>query len=46
LLHRSADAPLEKIGQEHGVSTAQLASAWVLPRGPDIVPLIGTKRNA
>jgi aryl-alcohol dehydrogenase-like predicted oxidoreductase len=38
-------AALEKIGQEHGVSTAELAFAWVLSRGPDIVPLIGTKRR-
>jgi aryl-alcohol dehydrogenase-like predicted oxidoreductase len=38
-------AALEKIAQEHGVSTAQLAFAWVLSRGADIVPLIGTKRR-
>ena len=38
-------AALEKIAQEHGVSTAQLAIAWVLSRGTDIVPLIGTKRR-
>ena len=46
-LERNLDllAALEKIGQEHGVSTAQLAFAWVLSRGPDIVPLIGTKRR-
>jgi aryl-alcohol dehydrogenase-like predicted oxidoreductase len=36
---------LEKIAQEHGVTTAQLAIAWVLSRGSDIVPLIGTKRR-
>jgi len=28
-----------------GVSTAQLAIAWVLSRGNDIIPLIGTKRR-
>jgi len=46
-LERNLDllAALEKIGQEHGVSTAQLSFAWVLSRGPDIVPLIGTKRR-
>jgi aryl-alcohol dehydrogenase-like predicted oxidoreductase len=46
-LERNLDllAALEKIGQEHGVSTAELAFAWVLSRGPDIVPLIGTKRR-
>jgi aryl-alcohol dehydrogenase-like predicted oxidoreductase len=38
-------AALEKIAQEHGVSTAQLAIAWALSRGTDIVPLIGTKRR-
>jgi aryl-alcohol dehydrogenase-like predicted oxidoreductase len=38
-------AELEKIAQSHGVTTAQLAIAWVLSRGSDIVPLIGTKRR-
>jgi aryl-alcohol dehydrogenase-like predicted oxidoreductase len=38
-------AELEKIAQQHGVTTAQLAIAWVLSRGTDIVPLIGTKRR-
>jgi aryl-alcohol dehydrogenase-like predicted oxidoreductase len=38
-------AALEKIAQEHGVTTAQLAIAWVLSRGPDIIPLVGTKRR-
>jgi aryl-alcohol dehydrogenase-like predicted oxidoreductase len=38
-------AELEKIAQSHGVTTAQLAIAWVLSRGTDIVPLIGTKRR-
>jgi aryl-alcohol dehydrogenase-like predicted oxidoreductase len=46
-LERNLDllAALEKIAQEHRVSTAQLAFAWVLSRGTDIVPLIGTKRR-
>ena len=46
-LERNLDllAALEKIAQDHGVSTAQLAIAWVLSRGTDIVPLIGTKRR-
>jgi aryl-alcohol dehydrogenase-like predicted oxidoreductase len=46
-LERNLDllAAVEKIGQEHGLSTAQLAFAWVLSRGADIVPLIGTKRR-
>jgi aryl-alcohol dehydrogenase-like predicted oxidoreductase len=46
-LERNLDllAELEKIAQSHGVTTAQLAIAWVLSRGSDIVPLIGTKRR-
>jgi pyridoxine 4-dehydrogenase len=36
---------LEKIAQDRGVTTAQLAIAWVLARGADIIPLIGTKRR-
>ena len=38
-------AALEQLAASHGVSTAQLAVAWVLSRGRDIVPLIGTKRR-
>jgi aryl-alcohol dehydrogenase-like predicted oxidoreductase len=38
-------AALEKIAQSRGATTAQLAMAWVASRGPDIVPLIGTKRR-
>ncbi len=37
---------LEKIARERGVTPAQLAIAWVLAQGTDIVPLIGTKRRA
>jgi aryl-alcohol dehydrogenase-like predicted oxidoreductase len=37
---------LEKIAQARGVTTAQLAIAWVLAQGSDIVPLIGTKRRS
>jgi aryl-alcohol dehydrogenase-like predicted oxidoreductase len=46
-LERNLDllAALEKIAQSHGVTTAQLAIAWVRSRGADIVPLIGTKRR-
>jgi aryl-alcohol dehydrogenase-like predicted oxidoreductase len=46
-LERNLDllAELEKIGEAHGVTAAQLAIAWVLSRGRDIVPLIGTKRR-
>jgi len=38
-------AALEEIAVSHGVTTAQLAIAWVVSRGRDIVPLIGTKRR-
>jgi aryl-alcohol dehydrogenase-like predicted oxidoreductase len=36
---------LEAIAETHEVSAAQLAIAWVASRGPDIIPLIGTKRQ-
>jgi aryl-alcohol dehydrogenase-like predicted oxidoreductase len=36
---------LERIAQDRGATTAQLAFAWVLSRGSDIIPLIGTKRR-
>lgn len=36
---------LEKIARDLGATTAQLAFAWVLSRGEDIIPLIGTKRR-
>jgi aryl-alcohol dehydrogenase-like predicted oxidoreductase len=38
-------AALEQIAEARGVSTAQLAIAWVASRGADIIPLIGTKRR-
>jgi aryl-alcohol dehydrogenase-like predicted oxidoreductase len=41
----SLHAALEAIAVSHGMTTAQLAIAWVLSRGSDIVPLIGTKRQ-
>jgi len=46
-LQRNLDllTELEKIALAHGVTTAQLAIAWVLYRGSDIVPLLGTKRR-
>jgi aryl-alcohol dehydrogenase-like predicted oxidoreductase len=36
---------LEMIAEQRGVSTAQLAIAWVAAQGEDIIPLIGTKRR-
>jgi aryl-alcohol dehydrogenase-like predicted oxidoreductase len=38
-------AALERIAADRGATTAQLAIGWVLARGADIVPLIGTKRR-
>ena len=35
---------IEKIAQEKGVKPSQLALAWVLAQGKDIVPIPGTKR--
>ena len=34
---------LRALAGEKGVSTAQLAIAWVMAQGPDIVPLIGAR---
>ena len=42
--HKLVEA-LAGFAAEHGTSAAQVAIAWVLARGPDIVPLIGTKRR-
>ncbi|GAA3815556.1 aldo/keto reductase [Streptomyces phyllanthi] len=36
---------LRKIAEQKGVSVAQIAIAWVLSRGDDIVPLIGARRR-
>jgi aryl-alcohol dehydrogenase-like predicted oxidoreductase len=46
-LRRNLDmlTALDEIARERGVTTAQLAIAWVAAQGPDIVPLIGTKRR-
>ena len=35
-----------EIASERGVTKSQLALAWVLARGDDIVPIFGTKRRA
>jgi len=34
---------VEALAQEKGCTTAQLALAWVLAQGEDIVPIPGTK---
>ena len=36
-------APLADLAAEKGVSTAQLALAWLLHQGPDVVPIPGTR---
>jgi aryl-alcohol dehydrogenase-like predicted oxidoreductase len=36
---------LRAIASERGATTAQIAIAWVLSRGEDIVPLIGARRR-
>ena len=38
-------AKVEEIAAEKGVTPAQLALAWVLAQGDDIVPIPGTKRR-
>ena len=38
-------AKVAEIAQEKGVAPAQLALAWVLAQGEDIVPIPGTKRR-
>src|SRR5690606_10071773 len=37
---------VEAMAREKGVTPAQLALAWVLARGEDVVPIPGTKRVA
>jgi aryl-alcohol dehydrogenase-like predicted oxidoreductase len=36
---------LERLAHEKGVTPAQLALAWVLHQGPDVVPIPGTKKR-
>jgi len=45
-LERNLDlvAKVEEIAEEKGATASQLALAWVLSRGNDIVPIPGTKR--
>ncbi len=38
-------APLQELAVRRGVSVAQIAFAWVLSRGRDIVPLLGASRR-
>jgi aryl-alcohol dehydrogenase-like predicted oxidoreductase len=47
-LKRNVDllAPLEAVAAAHKVKPAQVALAWVLAQGKDVVPVPGTKRRA
>ncbi|HWV76016.1 MAG TPA: aldo/keto reductase [Isoptericola sp.] len=42
--NRSLVRSLEELAAERGVTAAQLALAWLLAQGDDIVPIPGTKR--
>jgi aryl-alcohol dehydrogenase-like predicted oxidoreductase len=42
--NRGLLAPLEELAAAKGVAPSQLAIAWVLAQGDDIVPIPGTKR--
>ena len=39
-------APLEKVAASRKCTAAQVAIAWLLAQGPDIVPIPGTKRRS
>lgn len=43
--NRALAEDLDKIAQQVGATAAQIALAWVLSRGTDIIPLIGAKRE-
>ena len=43
--NRALAVGLDKIAQQMGATAAQVALAWVLSRGTDIIPLIGAKRE-
>lgn len=38
--------PLQEVAQAHGARTAQVALAWVLSRGEQVIPIPGMKRRA
>ena len=44
--NRAIMGGLRELAAEHGASIAQLAIAWVLSRGQDIIPLIGARTRA
>ncbi len=37
---------LRRVGEPHGATPAQVALAWVLSRGDDVVPIPGTRRTS
>jgi aryl-alcohol dehydrogenase-like predicted oxidoreductase len=39
-------AAVKAVADRHGASTAQVAIAWLLAQGPDVVPIPGCKRRA
>ena len=43
--NRGLAARLALLAAERGVTAAQLAIAWALHKGPDIVPLVGARRR-
>jgi aryl-alcohol dehydrogenase-like predicted oxidoreductase len=44
--NRALVTKVEEVAEAKGVTPAQLALAWVLARGEDVVPIPGTKRRA
>ena len=44
--NRAALAPLKRIAEKHTASISQIAVAWVLARGDDILPLVGSRRRS
>lgn len=44
--NRTLLAAIEAIASRHEAKPAQVALAWLLARGPDIVPIPGTKRRS
>jgi aryl-alcohol dehydrogenase-like predicted oxidoreductase len=43
--NRSLAQKVQEMAKKKGCTTAQLAIAWVLAQGPDLVPIPGTKRK-
>ncbi len=35
---------LKKVGEKHGATAGQVALAWVLAQGDDIIPIVGTTK--